>query len=666
MILEDPDNPGDQIVYLALYDRALAIGTDGTVVWDVPTGLTLPVDLFSSFVLGVNYIPSIDGLAMVTSDGRVVLLDRATGAQLQSAPLELPGAPSVDLPSPLTPQLLADSEVEVQALMDLPEGGFDKLINILLGQDREVSNMFSVDPATSRVWLAATAPDAEDGVVDGVSEVGALFRLDVVTDGAGFTLAESCHAYFDGGTASTPTVSNDGSHIYVGDSAGKLLAIDATDCSTAWEVDLGEQIVGSVAAASDNDELYASTLNFIFKVTDDGNDGTIVWQATLDKLFQSVLSTQEQFNMNLIAVAPNGLYFQAGVGRVVGTTQLPVAVGVGVLDRETGEVRHFIGGAEETVAVMSTGPDGALYVGNSPVRRAISIAFGDTSGPLRGGITKFAAPQSSLVVRESACAAVGRIPNATDGLGVCGTTAEAEELGQLDELVAQATLASAAAVLDESLKSKDAVAIDERLAIAAVGVAAGDASGYADAHGALASVCTELSADLSRTKLVVVQKVGGKAKLVYVSKNKGTAIDKGTAHDLETISVSFEYGWGTAEGSFDVPVGAASGWLLNEATKAKYKNNAADAGVPTGVASVGIVTGKVVKLKAKTTGDVANDLIAAGEPTGSIATRFSMTNGGVEHVYCTRFLLGAAKWKEIAGGTGRKLLALKGVPVTCN
>ena len=39
MILRDPDNPGEEIVYLPLYDRAVAVRTDGTTVWDVPTGL---------------------------------------------------------------------------------------------------------------------------------------------------------------------------------------------------------------------------------------------------------------------------------------------------------------------------------------------------------------------------------------------------------------------------------------------------------------------------------------------------------------------------------------------------------------------------------------------------------------------------------------------------
>jgi len=41
-----------------------------------------------------------------------------------------------------------------------------------------------VDVHTGRLWVAATAPDEEDGAVDGVSsEFGALYWLELVTAG---------------------------------------------------------------------------------------------------------------------------------------------------------------------------------------------------------------------------------------------------------------------------------------------------------------------------------------------------------------------------------------------------------------------------------------------------------------------------------------------------
>lgn len=62
---------------------------------------------------------------------------------------------------------------------------------------------------------------------------------------------------------------------------------------------------------------------------------------------------EQNFNLNLVAIADNGLAFQAGAGRSVGDATLPRTVGVGLLNRETGAVRSFTEGLEETVAVMS-------------------------------------------------------------------------------------------------------------------------------------------------------------------------------------------------------------------------------------------------------------------------------------------------------------------------
>lgn len=46
-----------------------------------------------------------------------------------------------------------------------------------------MANYFSVDVHSGRLWVAATAPDEEDSAVDGVSEFGALYWLELVTAG---------------------------------------------------------------------------------------------------------------------------------------------------------------------------------------------------------------------------------------------------------------------------------------------------------------------------------------------------------------------------------------------------------------------------------------------------------------------------------------------------
>jgi hypothetical protein len=437
MVLDDPSNPGEQIIYLVLYDRAIAVEPDGTIVWDVATGLTQTGVTLEDGVIGTNYVPQIDAIGALTVNGNVFLLDRATGAQLMAAPLQLPGEKSTNTPLTIDPQVLADAEVLVQALVDLPSGSFEAFVKVLLGRDVEVANMFSVDPNTGRLWIAATAPDGEDGSVDGVSDFGALYGLDIAPAGGGlFTISEACHAYFDGGSASTPALKADGSRVYVGDNFGELLAISGADCTVDWSVDVGQLIVGSIAVSSDNDVLYAGSRDFITQVFDNGASGSIGWVVTMSGLFNGLGVLDSEFNLNLTSIGANGLGFQAGAGVVVNGTPLATAVGVGVLDRDTGAVRHFTPAIQETVAVMTAGADGAIYLGNSPVRVAFAIAAGLSFGTLTGGISKFDVERHDLLAGEAACAAADRARNADTNIGICADSAEADG-AQVRELIAQ-------------------------------------------------------------------------------------------------------------------------------------------------------------------------------------------------------------------------------------
>jgi outer membrane protein assembly factor BamB len=433
MVLADPLGGGD-VVYLVVYDRALAVRDDGTIVWDVATGLDATgLSVFDTFVLGTNYVPQLDAIVAATLDGYVLLFDRLTGAPLMSAPHQLPGLRSPD-PPPSLPQGIRDAaDAELRTLVDLPPGAMDQFTDVILGNNVEVANHLSVDPATGRLWVAATAPDAEDGTVDGLSSLGALYGLDVVLTGGGYQVVEACHRSFVGGSATTPALRTDGTRVYVGDNAGKLLAL-ARDCSLLWEVDLGSQIYGSIAVASDKAEIYASTQEGIAKVIDADTSGTFVWLADLDVF--NLASGARNLNLNLVAIGANGLGFQAGAGAILNGVALPNPVGAGVLDRETGAVRYFVGGGEETVAAINTGPDGSMYLGNSPVRRIFARVIGTSTRPLLGGITKFAAERHDLLMRDAACAAEARAANAYANQALCPESARADAR-QIRELIAQ-------------------------------------------------------------------------------------------------------------------------------------------------------------------------------------------------------------------------------------
>lgn len=95
-VLIDPDT-GEDVIYLGVYDRAMAITTAGEVIWDVPTGLpALNPELLESnkHSFGVNYLAKQDALVASMGDGYVYILDRKTGRPLLQEPYMLPGAPT--------------------------------------------------------------------------------------------------------------------------------------------------------------------------------------------------------------------------------------------------------------------------------------------------------------------------------------------------------------------------------------------------------------------------------------------------------------------------------------------------------------------------------------------------------------------------------------------
>jgi hypothetical protein len=68
-------------------------------------------------------------------------------------------------------------------------------------------------------------------------------------------------------------------------------------------------------------------------------------------------------------------------------------------------------------------------------------------------------------------------------------------------------------------------------------------------------------------------------------------------------------------------------------------------------------------------GDTPIDLFAAGAPVGPITTVYEVTNAGETFRFCSTFdpanPAHVVAFKEIAGGTGRKLVAKRGDPVAC-
>ena len=383
LILNDPDNAGKQIIYHMTYTEAMALRPDGTEIWRENTGLTLP-DVIpgvrsTTHSFGFNYHPQTDSLVGLTINGELLQFDRSTGERI-AANAQVPGSPAVSELPAIPPFVVEASDALTDMVFGKTPSGlsfFSTIVDVIFGGGSVVTNFFAIDPNTGLIVVAATADDEVDGTMDGLSEYGAIYSFELVDDGKGsleFNPLDSIE--FTGGTGSTPSISEDGSRIYVSDNVGNLIALDR-ELEEIWRYDVGEPLAASVAVSPDNAELYAVTRNDVFKLTDLGDSARLDWTATLDA-FKDDPDITIEFNALTPTITANGVAVSVGGGQPIGGTSLMLKVGVGLLDRVTGELRSFAEGREESIAVTTIGPQGGIYTASSPVRRAQS------RGPQRG------------------------------------------------------------------------------------------------------------------------------------------------------------------------------------------------------------------------------------------------------------------------------------------
>ena len=453
LILSVPGGGGKQIVYHATYHRAWAVDTSGNILWQQPTGLNYSGDGVPPHAWGMNYVAQLDALVSVTQDGKVTALSRQTGETLLERPFDLPGMPAGEDATNMPMQWVLDRGNALAAARfgETPDGRglFVEMVRIIYGAGSEVSNFYAVDPQSGRLFIAATAPDEADGQTDGVSRHGSLYALDWGKNGNKLSLNIAARFDFDGGTGSTPTVSNDGQRVYVSDENGNIFALDR-DLTEVWRINVGDQLAASVAVSADNAELYAVTRRDIFKLWDRGDHAELAWTATLD-----VFPFHNNINTLTPTITANGLAVSIGASREIGKTSLLMEAGYGLLDRATGKVRGFVLSPEESVAVTVVDRDGGFTIAHSPVRRLGSVAlFGDKLPAIRGGISKFRSSDDQLLAREAACAAAA-IAQRRNALQSSATAARAWDEAQIAALLTQAgrALARSSSKVDSALSA---------------------------------------------------------------------------------------------------------------------------------------------------------------------------------------------------------------------
>ncbi|MCW8834418.1 MAG: PQQ-binding-like beta-propeller repeat protein [Colwellia sp.] len=454
----------EETVYVATYDRAIALKTDGTILWDLPTGLPSVVKgklVAKQHSFGVNYHSQLDALVAVMGDGSLYVLDRKTGKQLLKEPFVLPGDKVPVSNFSLPKKILAKADADIahmysENLVSEGESPTAMVLHSAAGELQKVTNFFSIDQNTGRLWIAASLMDEDDGVKDGWSDWGGLYGIDLVSKDGQITAEIQNVFKVNGGTSSTPAISADGKRIYVGDAFDSIYAVDASTAKQIWKLNLGAKVNGSLVVSSDNGEIYANIREQIVKVIDRGDHAEKIWATKMDMYDTGIL--QQNFKSLGAEIGANGLIFTGAAGVIAGNMKFPLKLGAGFIDRETGEIKYFADGSEDSVNTMVGAPDGAIYVGNSPLRRVIGRAIlGNDKSPAKpkGGVTKFKPIRYDLFVRDSLWAAANRAEN-TANLISSHPRAVAADIKQISSLLKQGKSNITLAVAEGSLSQDKA------------------------------------------------------------------------------------------------------------------------------------------------------------------------------------------------------------------
>jgi hypothetical protein len=165
-------------------------------------------------------------------------------------------------------------------------------------------------------------------------------------------------------------------------------------------------------------------------------------------------------------------------------------VGMGLLDRDTGELRSFAKGREESIAVTSVAADGGIYTANSPVRRVSGKALNpDLAEDIIGGISRYKPVRNDLLARDATCAAGVRARNAATVVDSAPKSAE-QDIRHILVLIDQSRAALQRAVTAGDLEADAADVVDVDLASIAETLSL---FGLDAAGNALIRICNELA-----------------------------------------------------------------------------------------------------------------------------------------------------------------------------
>ncbi len=364
----------DDHLYLPDSNQLWSFTNEGAVRWvtDLPA-LGVHGYAFSAFFTHQGHV------GLISSDGRVALFDRASGEPALPI-LDLPGVDGVPS-SPMPPGLLADDLIDPA----LQQDNWDAI----WGFNMEVANTPSVSPETGRIFIVATGRQPDHTVLYGLDVVSSPSQcgeppLSEEQPGGGDSVSDcpkepGIEIAFEtqlgvSGSGTSPTVSFDGSTVYVVDGEGHLTGVSATDGKIVWQSS-ERSVMGVSSSTMPDGKVF--TFQFNELICWDGSNGDVLWRHDLNWIAEeevtgwpTLFGRPQADVVSGVTTTVDGVWFMIKVGIEIeipedqrDTVQPPVA---GLpLDTFKQPIKHFLVHYDYDGNFVSKAPfvdDGALVV----------------------------------------------------------------------------------------------------------------------------------------------------------------------------------------------------------------------------------------------------------------------------------------------------------------
>lgn len=234
--LSSPVVDDDGRLFVADGEAMHAFTPDGDLIWETPiVGVPLSAQLTPN-----------GRVVFITNVGVVYVLRRSTGQPVMP-PVELVPGATFD---PADVQACAQGTAACA-----------------------VANTPAIDLGSGTIYTTFWAPGAPQA---------AVVALHLTEDPAPLLTEVWVNDTLPGGSGSSPTISADGSRVYVTDNVDALHALDAVTGETIWSVDIGFAAAGSPSVTPEGLVMPAGGTGArpVLAVQDDGASGRIAWTRT--------------------------------------------------------------------------------------------------------------------------------------------------------------------------------------------------------------------------------------------------------------------------------------------------------------------------------------------------------------------------------------------------